>query len=98
VIVPVVLMGPMPIFIATLGCFRGAKRTRIYDRRIGDLSYPVYLNHYTVLILIASFGVSRSWASLWLALAGSIVVSWIAAIIIETPIRPLRNRIRGESL
>ena len=45
---------------AVLAASEGSRRWRALDRRLGDLSYLLYLNHYGVAIACASSGFSPS--------------------------------------
>lgn len=74
---------------------KGALRS--IDRRFGDLSYPIYLNHYVVLTALYSLGIA-SWPALLIFTAGSIILAWIAAATVELPLRHLRDVVRGRSL
>ncbi|MBN9049222.1 MAG: acyltransferase [Rhizobiales bacterium] len=70
---------------------------RRIDRWFGDLSYPIYLNHYTVLTLVFSLALPP-WPSFLLIAAGSVLVAWGAATTLERPLRRLRDVVRGQTL
>jgi len=70
---------------------------RRVDRWFGDLSYPIYLNHYTVLTLVFSLALAP-WPSFALIAAGSVLVAWLAVAAIEHPLRRLRDAVRGQAL
>jgi peptidoglycan/LPS O-acetylase OafA/YrhL len=71
-----------------------AGRRKRLDRRLGDLSYPLYLNHYVVGILATSLAPR---ASLGLY-AGAVVVAVLLAVcaerLVDRPLRRVRDRIR----
>ncbi len=98
VLVPVLLMAAVPIIVVLLCQASIGGRARRFDKRFGDLSYPIYLNHFVVLVAIASVQAPPSWTLMAVAIIASVLLSWAAAVVIETPLKPLRDRIRGESL
>jgi peptidoglycan/LPS O-acetylase OafA/YrhL len=65
------------------------------DRYIGDLSYLLYISHWTVILVIHRlFGVSHS----FIATAGTVATALITAVVlgmtIDLPFRHLRSRVR----
>lgn len=85
------------IAIFLLSNTKAAGRLRSIDRWFGDLSYPIYLNHYIVLTTLFSLG-AASWTALLIFTAGSIALAWVAAAAVEIPLRHVRDAIRGQSL
>lgn len=73
---------------------RGCKRL---DRSFGDLSYSIYLNHYVILIILASVTTLRTGA-VFFALAASVALAHLTTLLIERPMRPLRDTIRNERI
>jgi peptidoglycan/LPS O-acetylase OafA/YrhL len=71
---------------------------RKVDSFLGDLSYPVYLNHGSVEVLLYGFFQGISMLVVWLGVALSLVVSWVLNSVIEPITRELRDRIRGQVL
>ena len=98
VLVAVDLMAAVPIIVVFLCQASLGGRPPRLDKRFGDLSYPIYLNHFVVLVAIASVQAPPSWTLMAVAIIASVLLSWAAAVVIETPLKPLRDRIRGESL
>jgi peptidoglycan/LPS O-acetylase OafA/YrhL len=92
------IMALMPALIIILGRMPVGRDARTVDRRLGDLSYPLYLTHYTVLVLMASLTAAHGWTAFVVTLVGSVCLSWLVALAVETPLRSIRNRIRGVSL
>jgi peptidoglycan/LPS O-acetylase OafA/YrhL len=73
--------------------FLWTKKSRI-DRFIGELSYPVYLTHVTVLTLLLNSPV-RHWAGSYIALTTigvTVVVSLLIVQYFERPIEEARQR------
>jgi peptidoglycan/LPS O-acetylase OafA/YrhL len=67
------------------------------DRFLGDLSYPLYIGHFSVLLIwSAVFQPSwRGFASAWSCAA---FVSLMLQRLVEEPIRRLRTVVRGQTL
>lgn len=65
------------------------------DQWFGDLSYPLYLNHYVmaVIILNVASGFSETW--LVAGLAASLALSWLLYVSVERPLLKLRKKVRG---
>jgi peptidoglycan/LPS O-acetylase OafA/YrhL len=71
---------------------------RRFDRSAGDLSYPLYLNHYVVGILFYDLTPTRNVGVFLVATAASVVFAWAMMRVVETPLRGVRSRIRGTRL
>lgn len=72
--------------------------SRKVDAFLGDLSYPVYLNHGSIEVLLFGFFQGVSMLIVWLGIALSLVVSWVLNSTIEPITRKFRDRIRGQVL
>lgn len=70
---------------------------RRIDRRIGDLSFPLYLQQYVALVFTLAF-FPASYGSMVICATLAIAWAWCANVIAEAPIRALRDRIRGRSI
>ncbi len=77
-----------------------AARFKSWDKALGDLSYPVYLNHYAVsIVFLTLFGSHRDPLLIFLLCAAVCVgISWALNQISEPITRRLRDRIRGLTL
>lgn len=75
-----------------------SSRYRNIDTRLGNLSYPIYLNHFAVEVGLFSMTSERSWGMMLLAICLSVVVSVIAFLITEPFTLRIRNVIRGQAL
>jgi len=101
VIVPTLLVIGLVLVVRPLSriCVRGVLKRA--DQWFGDLSYSVYLNHFPVLILVSAFSAASQSRGIgwWLvALFAVLVVSWTMKVIVDTPMRNLRDQIRGRAL
>jgi peptidoglycan/LPS O-acetylase OafA/YrhL len=70
------------------------------DRRLGDLSYALYLNQYAVLVVFSAFvPPSAHGLAMWLLVLGaSVLTAAVLQYLIEQPIAALRARVRGQPL
>ena len=64
------------------------------DRWLGDLTYPLYLMHWAVLIAAKTWMPHASLLTTLIAFAGCCAVSWASVVGIERPIGLLRARLR----
>lgn len=83
-------------FLILIGVRLPARWNRI-DRRIGDLSFPLYLQQYVVLVCAYAFLPASYW-SVAAVIALALAVAWLADFATEAPIRVLRDRIRGRPI
>jgi peptidoglycan/LPS O-acetylase OafA/YrhL len=83
------------LMLAHLGCSR---RLKALDQWLGDLSYPVYLNHYAVTVAFLTLCSEPGAIAFWVCVAVSIVFSWFIALLTEPVTKRLRERVRGFSL
>lgn len=91
------LLGMVPA-AAVLDRLRLSAPWQHWDRRLGDLSYPLYLNHYAVSILFLSLCDERRPAVLVGCLVASILVAIGLTQLVEPLTRSLRDRFRGAVL
>jgi len=94
----VLLIGLGIAFLALARVGRLGATWRRLDRAAGDLSYPLYLNHYVVGILFYDVTPARSLGIFTLAAVASVAFAWTMMHIVETPLKRMRNRVRGTSL
>lgn len=98
VLVPTLATLLLPAVMLGLASVRVPARFRRLDRWLGDLSYPVYLTQYAVLIVFASLWKG---VSIWKQVFGVLVVcgvAYLAKRIVETPMKGIRDRVRGAVL
>lgn len=98
VMIPVILMMLVPPLIFLLARLSGSARARELDSILGDLSYPLYLNHYPVLIVFYSLATVPGLGLQLSAVLLSVLLCWAMKEAVETPLTPLRNRLRGQAL
>ena len=71
-----------------------APSTARIDRRLGDLSYALYLNQYAVLVVFSSLSMATG-APVFVALiVCGLAVSLAMYVLIEAPLGQIRSRIR----
>ncbi|MGI8725406.1 MAG: hypothetical protein ACR2J1_08685 [Methyloceanibacter sp.] len=71
-----------------------APSTARIDRRLGDLSYALYLNQYAVLVVFSSLSMATG-APVFVALiVRGLAVSLAMDVLIEAPLGQIRSRIR----
>ena len=80
-----------------LSRLRLTSRWRRLDKRLGDLSYPLYLNHYAVLVAFSAYAEARSFY-LWLfAIFASLMLAGLVHHLVERPLFSVRAAIRLSS-
>lgn len=84
------------IFLVLIGVRLPILWNRI-DRRIGDLSFPLYLQQYVVLVFAYAFLPASYW-TVAAVIALALAVAWLSDLTVEAPIRVLRDRIRGRQI
>lgn len=95
---PTLALATLCLVIMPLARMRVSAKIRQIDRWLGDLSYPIYLNHYAVSILALSLAPTRN---VWVFLMSVVLcvgASWAVAQLTEPFSARLRNRIRGVAL
>lgn len=70
------------------------------DKRLGDLSYALYLNHYAVVILVAALLPAGSVGNLeyWGAVVLALVVAYLMNKCVERPFLGWRRKVRGQAI
>lgn len=70
---------------------------RRVDRRIGDLSYPIYLQQIAVLVVFSAFLPHAYWAVV-AAFVAALAMGWLSDRVLERALRKLRDQVRGRRL
>ena len=68
---------------------------RGWDRRLGELSYPIYVSHGVVLTALASLSAQRGAVPYALAIICALLLAAVLHIAVEVPLRAVRTRLRG---
>jgi len=68
----------------------------LWDERLGDLSYPIFLAHWPMAILMIQLGAAPGKGStlFFMALGPTILLGWLVHRGIEGPIEGIRKRLR----
>ena len=74
------------------------ERVRRWDRRLGELSYPLYVSHGVALSLLAGFSARRGALPYAAAAALALVLAAGLHLAVEQPLRVVRARLRGAAL
>ena len=95
----------MPLVLALVALFAAlvfsvtpSRQFRVVDRALGDMSYALYLNHFTVILVFTNLAPESGWPSYGVAIALSLLLSWLMVRLVELPMRGVRRRVRGVSL
>jgi peptidoglycan/LPS O-acetylase OafA/YrhL len=98
VFVPTLAMLTMPIIILWLSTLKLSVRSARRDAFLGDLSYPLYLNHYIVTVVAFSIAPHRGATVQAAAIVASVLLSWALQALVEKPMKTVRDRLRGARL
>ncbi len=71
---------------------------QVFDRACGELSYPWYIHHQNIIILMLSLTAGYSYPVLVLGIAISLVVSYGLMRLVDPAVNRLRDTIRGRKL
>lgn len=68
-------------------------RLKHIDVALGNLSYPLYLNHYTIIIALYAFR-EKDQMTMVIGIVISIAVAYAAHYFVEPPLKKIRDKIR----
>jgi peptidoglycan/LPS O-acetylase OafA/YrhL len=68
------------------------------DAALGDLSYPLYLNHFAIEVLLLALVGGASALALWGGVALSIAAALALSAVVEPLTRGLREMVRGSAI
>ena len=77
---------------------RRATHLPAWDRWLGDLSYPIYLNHLAVGVAWQSLGAPPGWTAVILGMAASVALAQLMHWLVESRVKPWRDALRGRAL
>ncbi len=73
-------------------------KAKSIDKELGNYTYPLYMYHYIVLIIVASVLSDYAWETFFIGVASCIIISTLFAKLLDAKINQLRNFVRGVSL
>ena len=74
------------------------ERVRRWDRRLGELSYPLYVSHGVVLSLLAGVFARRGLVLYGVAAVLALLLAGGLHVVVEQPLRAVRTRLRGAAV
>jgi peptidoglycan/LPS O-acetylase OafA/YrhL len=95
VLVASLMMLSLPIVLMLLASLQVSQRTARVDKWFGDLTYPLYLNHYIVLVAFWSLVEQRSWTIQVMAIGLALVLAYVMKLAVDVPVASLRDWVRG---
>ncbi len=69
-----------------------------WDKRLGALSYPLYIGHGVILTLLMNITAQRNWLLYATGMAASVALALALNAAVEHPMRKLRARVRGVAI
>ena len=93
--IPILLLLAVPVVLWRLA-HAAADRFKQIDWQLGNLSYPIYLNHWIVIVATYTLTDGTGFAVQATAIVASVALSWVLMHIVETPMRSLRDQLRGQ--
>jgi len=98
VFIPTLTMLAIPLLLEYILGIRLSDRLTKFDQSLGDLTYPLYLNHYAVLVAAYSLFPKPYWIVQITTVAISFAVSLVLQRLVEGPMSRIRDQIRGQRL
>jgi peptidoglycan/LPS O-acetylase OafA/YrhL len=101
--IPVSVAGNLIIFIALLSsmaalAFVSIVKGRAIDRTLGDLTYPLYLYHEDVLVVILTATMGYAYSTLAIGFLLSFATAAVLMWLVDPAVTLYRNRVRGRAL
>lgn len=93
----VALFSLLTLVMVLLMNARVPRFSKTIDRKIGDLSYPIYLQQYAILVLASVF-LPQSYWTIALVFPAALLIAWITDWVAERPLRLVRDAVRGQKL
>jgi peptidoglycan/LPS O-acetylase OafA/YrhL len=78
--------------------FAAIARGRNLDRTLGDLTYPLYLYHEVVLIVILTVTTEYAYSTLAVGFVLSFVTAGVLMALVDPAVTAYRDRVRGRTL
>ena len=101
--IPLSITGNLIILIALLGAmsalaFASIAKGRAIDRTFGDLTYPLYLYHEDVLVVILTVTTGYAYSTLAAGFVLSFVTAAILMRLVDPAVTRYRDKVRGRAL
>ncbi len=101
--IPPSVTGDLIVLIALLSvlvalAFANISKWRATDRFVGNLTYPLYLYHEVVLVVILTFTTGYSYSMFCVGILLSLLVAGILMAVVEPAVTKYRDYVRGRSL
>jgi peptidoglycan/LPS O-acetylase OafA/YrhL len=84
--------------VMTAWAFAPIARGRNIDRTLGDLTYPLYLCHEVVLIVILTVTTEYAYSTLAVGFVLSFVTAAVLMALVDPAVTEYRDRVRGRTL
>lgn len=76
-----------------------SRRIRKLDETIGEVSYPIYLNHYTAAMVVMLWTPRvKDWHFFAQALPVALILAIIGYVLVDRPLKPYRDLVRSGSV
>jgi peptidoglycan/LPS O-acetylase OafA/YrhL len=98
VLVPWLMMLCLPIILLALAPLQVSLYKERIDKWFGDLTYPLYLNHFAVVVAAWSLTERRSWAVQVAVIGLSLVLAYVMKLAVDVPVASARDWVRGTRL
>ncbi len=86
------------LFMAAIARVTLSSGRRSIDQALGDISYPLYLNHFVLVSVAQAVWTWRGWLSMIACIGLSIGLAALLNLAVEPFTRGLRDRLRGVAL
>jgi peptidoglycan/LPS O-acetylase OafA/YrhL len=101
--IPLSITGNLIILIALLGAmsalaFASIAKSRAIDRTFGDLTYPLYLYHEDVLVVILTVTTGYAYSTLAAGFVLSFVTAAILMMLVDPAVTRYRDKVCGRAL
>lgn len=97
-LVPIILMALAAIVLPALSRLTPTENAICLDKRLGDQSYAIYLNHYAFIVLGYSLWQHQSVLLQITVICMALAASWVLERAVEEPMKHLRTRVRGHAV
>jgi peptidoglycan/LPS O-acetylase OafA/YrhL len=101
--IPLSLTGNLVILVVllimmTALAFAPISKGRYVDRALGNLTYPLYLYHEVVLIVVLTLTTGYAYTTLAITVVLSLVTAAALMALVDPAVTRYRDRVRGQAL